>query len=384
MKLILFAVGFSVAFLMIAGLAINEVGSIIGFSLPLSTLPLSLTINTLIIVGAAAAHLRRGKTQQTSSQNLGFRPSYLLLSLIPLLSVVGAYLVNLTGNSIILLIMIVAIALLFIVGTFYDKTTNIYPFAILMVGLALLFQVTIASNYLLPYGGDSPAELYVFRLTQISSHWSPTFTILPSDQVFGRYNAMLSITILPTIYSNILGMDPTWIYKIVYPMIFALVPVALYVLWQGYIGKKFAFAAAFLFMAESTFYTGLTALNRQMIGELFFVLLLLVLLNKKIRAEGKFIAFAVFSLGLIFSHYALAEIFFFLIFAAWATTTFYLKRPSFNLQFSMVIFFFVAMFGWYIYTSGAVVFDSFLSFASYVLSQLGGFFNPASREERRF
>jgi uncharacterized membrane protein len=116
----------------------------------------------------------------------------------------------------------------------------------------------------------------------------------------------------------------------------------------AYIGKKLGFIAAFLFVAQSTFYTEMIALNRQMIGELFFVLLLLVLLNKKVKKEGKFLAFAVLSFGLIFSHYALAEIFLFLILAAWATSVFFMKKPSFNLQLSMIIFFFVAMFAWYI------------------------------------
>ncbi len=130
---------------------------------------------------------------------------------------------------------------------------------------------------------------------------------------------MLSITILPTVYSNMLGLDPTWVFKIIYPLIFALVPIGLYVLWQPYIGKKLGFIAAFVFMAQSTFFTEMLALNRQMIGELFFVLLLITLLNKKLIKVSKFIAFAIFSFGLIFSHYALAEIFLFLILAAWAT-----------------------------------------------------------------
>ena len=65
----------------------------------------------------------------------------------------------------------------------------------------------------------------------------------------GRYNAMLSITILPTVYSNMLGMDPELVFKIIYPLIFAFVPIALYALWKPYIGKKFAFLASFLFMA---------------------------------------------------------------------------------------------------------------------------------------
>ena len=270
---------------MLSGLVINEFGSIVGFSFPLSTLPLSLFVNTLIIIGAAVAHLRqRNAKQNEHSQNLSFPASILLLALIPVLSIGGTYLVNTTGDNFFLLIMILSIALLFTVVAFYEKSTSVYPFAILMFALALLFQVSLISNYILPYGGDSPAEFYVFRTTQLNSQWNPIFAF-PSDQGFGRFNAMLSVTVLPTVYSNMLGMDPTCVYKIIYPLIFALVPLGLYLLWQPYIGKKFAFLAAFLFMAQSTFFTEMTALNRQMIGELFFVLLLLVLLNKKIKLK---------------------------------------------------------------------------------------------------
>jgi uncharacterized membrane protein len=378
-ELIIYATGFSVAFLMIAGLAINEVGSIVGFSFPLATLPLSLFINTIIIIGAAAAHLRQEEKQPAPvPQKTSFSPAFLILTLIPVISILGSYSASATGNNFLLLLMIVAIALVFTLGAFYGKSTNIYPFAIFMVALALLFQVSLLSNYLVPYGGDSPAEFYVFRTTQLAAHWNPTFMVA-SDEVFGRYNAMLSITILPTVYSNMLGMDPTSVFKIIYPLIFALVPVALYVLWQPYIGKKFAFISAFLFMAQSSFYTELTALDRQVTGELFFVLLLIVLLNKTIKSNVKFAAFGIFSIGLIFSHYALAEIFLFLMFAAWAVIVFYLKRPSLNLQLGMILFFFAAMFGWYIFTSGSVVFDSVQTFGTFVLSQLGGFFDPASR-----
>ena len=379
LETVLYAVGFSVAFLMLSGLVINQFGYLVGLSFPLATLPLSLFINTLIIVGAAVAHLRQGNRKQIlPPKNVGFSRSMLLLTLIPVLSVVGAYFVDATGNNFILLIMILAIAGVFSFSIIKERSPKTYAFAVLMIALALLMHVSLVSNYILPYGGDSPVELYVFQNTRLSSQWNATF-MFPADEGFGRFNAMLSITVLPTVYSNVLGMDPTWVFKIIYPLIFALVPLGLYVLWQPYIGKKLSFIAAFLFMAQSTFFTEMLALNRQMIGELFFVLLLFTLLNKKINREGKFIGFAILSFGLIFSHYALAEIFLFLVFAAWATSAFYLKRPSFNLQLSMIIFFFVAMFLWYIYTSGAVVFQSFMSFTGYITAQLGEFLNPASR-----
>ncbi len=379
LQTVLFAVGFSLAFLMLAGLMINQFGYTIGLSFPLSTLPLSLFINTLIIVGAAVAHLRQGFTRQPFSfQTSNFSPSILLLALIPVLSIIGVYFVNTTGNNFALLIMITAIAVLVAVSAFHERSSKFYTFAILMIALALLFHVSLLSNYILPYGGDSPSELFVFRNTQLNSNWNPVFAF-PSDQNIGRFNAMLSITVLPTVYSNMLGMDPTWVFKIIYPIVFSLVPLALYLLWQPYIGKKFAFLAAFLFMAQLTFFTEMVALNRQMIAELFFVLLLLLLLNKKVKMEHKFVGFAILGFGLMVSHYALAQIFLFLIFIAWATSVFYLKKPSFNLQLSMIVFFFVAMFAWYIYTSGSVVFDSFMSFTGYVTSQLGDFLNPASR-----
>lgn len=376
---ILFSVGFSITFLMLSGLIINEFGYLFGLNFPLATLPLSLFINTLILVGAAVAHIRQGKIKQpTTTEGTRFSPALLLLTLIPLLSIVGIYFVNTTGNNSILLVMIVAIALLVSVSAFFEKSTNFYIFAIFMIAIALLFHVSLLSNYIVPFGSDSPAELYVFRTTQLNSHWNHVFAF-PTDEGLGRFNAMLSITVLPTVYSNIIGMDGTWIFKIVYPLIFALVPIALYQLWQTYIGKKFAFLAAFLFVAQLTFFTEMIALNRQIIAELFFVLLFLLLLNKKIPIQGKFFGFAIFSFGLIFSHYAMAQIFLFFILVAWGTSVFYLKKPSLNLKLSMIIFMFVAMFAWYLYTSGAVVFDSFMSFTGYVSGQLGGFFNPASR-----
>ncbi|MCL5877813.1 MAG: DUF2206 domain-containing protein [Candidatus Bathyarchaeota archaeon] len=375
-----YAVGFSVVFLMISGLIINQFGYLFGLTFPLATLPLSLFINTIVIVGAAVAYLRAGKQKQAPpDKHMHFNLSTLLLALLPIVSVVGAFFVNATGNNLILILMILAMAGLFAVAVARgEKSTKTYGFAILMIGLALLLHVSLISSYIIPYGGDVPVELYVFQDAQINSRWAPVFMV-PSDQAYGRYNAMLSITILPTVYSNMLGLDPTWVFKIIYPLIFAVVPVALFLLWQPYIGTKFSFIAVFFFMAQSTFFTEMLALNRQMIGELFFVLLLLTILSKKIGREGKFVTFALFSFGLIFSHYALAEIFLFLLVSAWAASKFYLKRPSFNLQLSMILFFFVAMFLWYIYTSGAVVFESFMSFTGYIAAQLGDFFNPASR-----
>ena len=57
------------------------------------------------------------------------------------------------------------------------------------------------------------------HLTFANSSWDP-FS-------YGAYNAMLSISLLPSILANFMQIDVSWVFKIVYPMIFALVPVVL-------------------------------------------------------------------------------------------------------------------------------------------------------------
>lgn len=380
---ILFSVGFSLAFLMIAGLLINSFGATFGVNMPLSTLPITLFMNTLIIIGAAIAQFQPqpAVTPQNTSEKPSFSPWTLVFVFLPLLSIIGAYFANMTGNSSILMLMITIVCAVFIALALINRPGmgKIYPVAIFMIALALLFHFSLISGYIVPYGGDSPVELFVFQNAKINSYWYPVLPFAQGDQPLGRMNAMLSVTILPTVYSNMLGLDPTWVYKIIYPIIFAFLPVGLYLLWKPYIGKKYAFLAVFLFMAQSTFYTEMMALSRQLIAELFFVLLFMVLLNKQIRMQTKYAAFMVFSFGLIFSHYALSEIFLVLIFTAWAASMWLFRRPSVNLQLGMVVFFFVAMFGWYIFTSGSIVFDSFVTFTNFVYSQLGDFFNPLSR-----
>ena len=49
----------------------------------------------------------------------------------------------------------------------------------------------------------------------------------------GRLSAMLSITVLPTAYSLILNLDPVWVLKLIYPVLFVFVPLGLYQLFKS-------------------------------------------------------------------------------------------------------------------------------------------------------
>jgi len=379
LETVLFSVGLSIAFLMIAGLLVNEFGLLLGVSQPLSVVPLMIVLNSLILIGGVLVYLKSEDVEIWKSEPVEKSPFVLLFLCLPILSIVGAMYVNAYGNNLLLLFTIISISVLLIVGVLSKKLlpSKLYPFAVLMIAIAVLYHASLISNYIVPFGSDVPGEYFLFKTTENNAHWSST---LPSlwGTTLGSYNSMLSITILPTVYANILNIDSTWVFRMLYPLIFSLVPLGLYQIWQTYVGKKYAFISAFLFMAMFAFYTEMLGLNRQIIAELFFVLLLLVIVSKKMKPVNKMICFMIFSFALVASHYALSAVFLFFI-SFTLVLLIALKRPSKNITVPMVAFFFVVMFTWYIYTSGSATFDSFLAVGDYVYRQLGDFLNPASR-----
>jgi uncharacterized membrane protein len=374
-----YSVGLSIAFLIIAGLIINEALPLLGFLQPLSLTPLMIVLNIPVLIGVAVLYLKRRNLQLWIGDSVSKSPSILFFLLLPVLSIIGGFYVRTYNDSSFLMFVIVSIVLLFVAGVFSKRflPSNVYPFAVVMIALAILFHVVFVSDYLITFASDVPYEYFVFTHTLDNSRWTYD---LPSVGNIGlnRFNAMLSITILPTIYANVLNLNAQLVFKYLYPIIFALVPLGLYQLWQKYMSKKCAYISAFLFVSQMTFYTEMFGLNRQMIAELFFVLLLLVIINKKIQPIPKLLCFLVFSFALITSHYALATIFLFFISFAFITLL-VLKRPTINITATLVILFFVIMFAWYIYTSRGATFYGIIEKLDFIRWKLGDFFNPASR-----
>ena len=91
--------------------------------------------------------------------------------------------------------------------------------------------------------------------------------------------------LLGPILSLTCGISVVWLFKVVYPLIFALVPVALYVVFRDQTNDKVAFLSAFLFVAVQEFFVALPVIARQEIGELFLVLIVLVLVDKQTKKK---------------------------------------------------------------------------------------------------
>lgn len=378
-EFILFSVGFSCIFLMFAGLLTNEIGYLLGINNPLTTTNLMVVLNSCVVMFEALIFLFRDNFSNIFSKklmlSLHFLPFLLVVGL-PILSIAGGITTYMHSNNSLVLLLPLAISLTFIVGISYTKITpKIYFIIIFAIAISLLLCPSLISKYLTSFASDNPIEHYLFKVTKTNGYWN--HSLFGYDISYGRVNSMLSVTVLPEIYSLLLNMDDTWIMKIFYPILFSLVPIALYNFWQKSCGYKRAFIAAFLLMADFTFYSEMLGLCRQIVAEVFTALLLITMFHPRMNKAKRIICFMAFSAALVVSHYAVAEIFSFFI--SLALILFFITKQPRKITVGMVVFLNVLMFLWYVYISNAATFNSFISYGEHVYAQLTDFFSLESR-----
>jgi len=235
--------------------------------------------------------------------------------------------------------------------------------------IAILFATWLTTNYIIGY--DSNLELYSFKLTDNALIWNWT----RSYEEIDKGTTMLSVTVLPTIYSKILNLDATWVFKIIYPLLASFVPLGLYQLYSARTRKEIAFLGTFFFISNAL--DGLGSI-KQWIASIFYVLLFFIIFSDKISLSKRRILFVIFAGALVVSHYTLSYIFLFIIFLMWVIP-FILKRTT-KVTLSYILIFFSITFAWYLFTTEATVFDATIQVADTINRNLNReFFNPESR-----
>ena len=222
---------------------------------------------------------------------------YALPIAFPILSILGTIVLNNGGSNTLTLTLFGTIAVysLLLVLCRNKIGVNIYPYALFFMGAACLFTTSLRSWYIT--GHDIETEFYVFQQTKIHNIWDMAFYHDP-------YNACLSITILPTVLTNVLSIQDMYVYKVIIQLIFATAPVLVFFLIKNYTTPIFAFLSAFIFISFPTFFVDMPMLNRQEIAFLFFGLGLYVMLHSNLPLVTRRSLFTVFALGTIVSHYS--------------------------------------------------------------------------------
>lgn len=310
LKKVVLSVGLSLSLLLFMGIFLNTLHPYL--SEPLAPLPVLVALNIMVLILVSAAYWRNRQ-----DDDLG-NPLYLEIQikdklvtpliipfLFPLLAILGTYMMNISQNNILILLLLFLIPLyLLLMVIFREKIHPVtYPLAVWLISLSLLLLHGLTSQHLM--GRDVHSEFYCFQLTLTDFHWN-------LGDYYNPYNACLSVTILPTMYQVLSALNPEYIFKLFMALIGSFIPLVVYQVARNYLGDKYAFFASLLFVFQ-LFFVYLLGAVRQEIAMLFFFLTVLVLFDKQIKGYGAKILIILFIVSTLVSHYSTAYVAFLLI-----------------------------------------------------------------------
>jgi uncharacterized membrane protein len=312
---LLFVGGLSVAFLEFGGLLLNILLPLVGIQTPLTFHNLIIGFDIFMLLLFVFAWIRtKPFTSQIQLPSLSYTEQilYVLPVYFPVVAALGAVVLNNGGSNILTFMLLGFIAgySLLLVALHNKIAIALYPCALFFIGLALLFTTSLRSWYIT--GHDVEREFYVFQLTNTHHVWNMAF-------YQDAYNACLSITILPTVLTNLLALQDMYVYKVIFQILFALTPVMVFFIINNYATPVLAFLSAFFYISFPTFFNDMPMLNRQEIGFIFFGLALYMMVKRnwtrqfytrdrllfvELSLPKRKILFAIFVLSVVVSHYS--------------------------------------------------------------------------------
>lgn len=367
---LLYAVAVSSGFLVSLGLAANFVLREIGVQRPIDSVPVLLSLSLVVLAVPAYhrtvsgyhrtvhashrtvhANRRTVTTGPRRSQSVSLRPllAVAFLVLLPLLAVAAAGAMNAHGNNRPMLILIGLLASTVLLLVTEVIPPGLRPFAIWSVAVSVLLQMTLISPHL--WGWDIHYEYHAAHTIHQQGFWHP------------RTSSLLSITFLAAVYSVVTGLDIVTIYKLVYPFIAALLPVAIYYLGDlEFDDERIAVLAPFCLVFYYGYFKDMP--HKQVVAQLFLALLLLTLLDDELTGVRRRVLGVTFGGMMILSHYGVSLLF--VAFYTAAIVTVLLARrtgilsstDSSAVRPTFVVLLGVMWISWYMFTASGAVFEN--------------------------
>ncbi len=167
---------------------------------------------------------------------------------------------------------VAAMGILSLVLSAWDRLdSRTLPYLIYLLAVAFLFQTTLISDNLI--GTDIHTEYYFF-LQSLDNGWNST---IPH-----AYNTAVGTTVLAPALAR-LGIPGYWIYKAVFPALFALAPVLLFQAYRKEFGDRISFAACVLVVTTPSYLIEVIGLPRQMLGMLMLAAIIALLVIRPAR-----------------------------------------------------------------------------------------------------
>lgn len=375
---LLYSLGLSISFLMVIGLILNYLLPPFGINYPLSTNTLIISISFLVLVLCIISYFRDYKYSEPEIITINLKDVYkpAILCLVPFLSFLGTYIMNTYELNYLNIFLIIVISILVLFTTFNVIKKKYYPLTVFVISISLLYFTSLISTFV--WGQDIFKEYSIALLVIKNSLWDPSIN--------NNLNGILSIIMLAPIISKITNMNLEWIFKIIYPFIYAFVPLCLYIIFKKQTNAKIAFLAVFYVMATFSFFGEMNSLARQQIAELFFVLLILLITKKDMPPFVRSSLLIIFGFSLVVSHYSLSYIFMFLVISSGIMIyllRFYRKSiiektenrdSDIVLSITFILFFVILVLAWYMYVSSASSLESIVKILNNIYENISSDF----------
>ncbi|WP_421077861.1 DUF2206 domain-containing protein [Methanothermococcus sp. Ax23] len=366
----LYALGLSLFMGMFVGFLMNMFYPILGITnKPIAEIPIVLTMAGVVFLLCIIAYFRDKKYNSPDYINLKdiINPQVLFLSLIPFMAIFGTYLVNYYHNNILLMIMIVIIALIALIVGFTDWIDKkYYPYAIWAIAIALVWHIMLIT----PYVNNHDGEMVGAKSTIENGFWN--------YNIYGNYNSILSNNVFTPMVYFILGINLTWVYKLIFPLWISIFPVVIYVIVRKYLDCKMSFLSALVVIISGgmAYINTFTVITKQFMAE-FFMSLIIVAMYGDINRLKKMIITLMFGMGVIWSHYGTSYLFM----AGLLFTVIFLKiyklidnKPNnYNNSkefLSFALIYLLLILSWYMYVSSSSLFKSIVGIGSSVFGSI--------------
>ena len=395
-EILLCITGLSLSFMLFLGAILNFLLPPLGLAKPISLWPL---ISGFMIVTSfltlVACKFGKGLNitfiDSKLIKNYLLNPLGLLPILIPFLAILSALVTFYYKNNYLILINYSLMAVCVLIVVFKKNfSARLYPFYLFSISLGLLWTHSLISTDIV--GGDIQLEYITLSNVISNSFWDMG--------IHTNLNAMLSVTIMPPVYSIILDLSPVWVLKIIYSFLFSLVPLALFSMYRNFFSEKISFLASFFFISFPAFFFEIVGLSRQEIAEFFIVISLLLIFSKSDDFVKKNILLLIFLFSIVVSHYTSAYLYL-IVFGSYILLLFLMGKDSVNSLFNKlkiklkypgkdnfniisvtyVLIFFTFAMGWYIYISQSSSLESVVKIGDSIVTSLqSDFFSGYGRD----
>lgn len=286
----------SIVVLFGSGLAVDLAGPLVGIAAPLRTGPLlaGLEITCLALLAASA---RAPSDVAIPWRSLTERTRYVWPLLVALAAAAGALRLNSGDGNTVAAIALAACAVIIVAGLVFASRVDTALLAVILYAAELATMWSFSLRGDLVYGFDISTEYYDLQQAVTHGIW---YTAHRGD----AYGAMLSVTVMPAELHFLTGLPALLVLKVVYPVIGALLPVAIFYLARRVLSARWAFAAAGFFVMQASFAQELPAIARQEIALVLFAALLAAMLESSVPRRPRWALVVLLSLAMVAAHYS--------------------------------------------------------------------------------